>query len=299
MGHEGCRAYSAGLPSLSTSPPDSITASTATGGGTIISEGGAEIVVNGVCWNTTGDPTIEDSKAEGDPGMKVFSSNITGLLPNTEYHIRSFATNRVGTGYGEDLTFSTYAVMDTDGNGYYSVVIGDQVWISKNLLTTRYNDGDTIPDWKFATLDGYCCYNNDEVVLKRTYGVLYNWFAVNTGKLCPAGWHVPSIDEWYQLASSLDGESVAGGKLKETGTDHWQGPNTGAADTFGFKALPGGYCTGDGYFYSLGEQAIWWSSSRYLASGGYSAYIAYDDSTLNYIGHGRDWGFSVRCIKDN
>ena len=133
---------------------------------------------------------------------------------------------------------------DIDGNVYHTVTIGTQIWMVENLKTTRYNDGSPIPfvtdssSWSNLTTPGYCWYNND-TTNKNTYGALYNWFAVNTGKLAPTGWHVPTDDEWTTLTTYLGGESIAGGKLKETGTTHWRTPNAGATNEIGFTASSG------------------------------------------------------------
>ncbi|MBI5010148.1 MAG: fibrobacter succinogenes major paralogous domain-containing protein, partial [Bacteroidia bacterium] len=143
-------------------------------------------------------------------------------------------------------SFSSAQVSDIDGNVYQTVTIGTQVWMKENLKTTKLNDGIALPNvidnaaWAALTTTGYCWYNNDATTYKSTYGALYNWYAVNTGKLCPIGWHVPSDDEWTLLTTFRGGYSVAGGKLKETGTLHWTSPNTGATNETGFTALPGG-----------------------------------------------------------
>ena len=115
-------------------------------------------------------------------------------------------------------------VSDADGYVYHTVTIGAQVWMVENLKTTKYNDGTAIPlvtdstAWAILTIPGYCWYNNDAVTYKATYGALYNWYAVNTGKLAPKGWHVPADAEWTKLITFLGGEDVAGGKMKSTGT---------------------------------------------------------------------------------
>ena len=141
---------------------------------------------------------------------------------------------------------SNRLVTDIDGNVYQTVTIGTQVWMVENLKTTRYIDGTAIPldtnssTWGGLTTPGYCWYN-DSAIYGNTYGALYNWYAVNTGKLAPAGWHVPTDSEWTVLTTYLGGETVAGGKLKDTGTTYWQSPNTGATNASGFLALPGGF----------------------------------------------------------
>jgi len=124
-------------------------------------------------------------------------------------------------------------VTDIDGNVYDTVKIGTQIWIIENLKTTKYNDGTSIPmvtdsaAWINLTTPGYCWHKNTSASYKNTYGALYNWYAVNTGKLAPKGWHVPSDAEWTTLITYLGGDSIAGGKMKETGMSHWFSPNTG------------------------------------------------------------------------
>jgi len=195
-------------------------------------------------------------------------------------------------------------VKDIDGNIYHKVTIGTQVWMVENLKTTKYNDGTDIPnvtgneEWDTLTTEAYCWYNNDQSTYKATYGALYNWHAVNTGKLCPTGWHVPTSDEWLTLISFLGGEDVAGCKLKETDTTHWQSPNIEATNQSGFTALPGGYRF-DGVFDFLRHMGYWWSSSE-LEDGDAAKYWCMNryycdiEELIDYENN----GFSVRCIKD-
>lgn len=163
-------------------------------------------------------------------------------------------------------------VTDIDGNIYHTVQIGTQIWMVENLKTTKFNDGTTIPlvtdniAWSKLTTPAYCWNKNIENN-KDTYGALYNWYAVNTGKLCPKGWHVPTDNDWTILANYLGGEtydnknieSKTGGKLKESGTIHWSSPNEGATNETGFTGLPGGsraYYKGD--FNEIGTMGDWW-----------------------------------------
>lgn len=141
------------------------------------------------------------------------------------------------------------------------------------MKTTKFNDNTDIPlitdiiSWGSATTPGYCLYtyNIDKLTYQNTYGALYNWYAVNTRKLCPLCWHVPSDEEWTTLATYLGGASVAGGKLKETDTTHWKSPNTEATNESGFTALPGGYRNQVGAFFNLVYQGRWWSATEYSA----------------------------------
>lgn len=194
-------------------------------------------------------------------------------------------------------------VIDIDGNIYNSVTIGTQVWMKENLKVTKYNDGTDIPlvtdnaVWSSLATPGYCWYNNDIVTNKSIYGALYNWYAVNTGKLCPAGWHIPSATEWNTLITELGGESVAGGKLKETGTTHWNSPNNGATNEVGFMALPGGYRSNNGIPYDLGNYSTWWTSTEFNAKGASKTIINYLTSVLS-DSYDKRFGYSIRCVKD-
>jgi uncharacterized protein (TIGR02145 family) len=194
-------------------------------------------------------------------------------------------------------------VTDKDGNVYHTVTIGTQVWMVENLKTTKYNDGTDIPNvtdataWAALTTPAYCWYNNDKATNKNTYGALYNWYTVNTGKLAPIGWHVPSDAEWTTLMTYLGGGNMAGGKLKEIGTLNWTTPNTGADNSSGFTALPGGERF-TGQFTSLGIYGCWMSSSEISSNQIWYMYLYYSVSDMWSGGHPEDSGFSVRCIRD-
>ena len=144
---------------------------------------------------------------------------------------------------------SACPLTDADGNVYTTVTIGTQTWMLENLKTTKYNDGTPIPlrDYGHWESSADAAYGNlkDDAAQSNTYGRLYNWYAVNSGKLAPAGWHVPTHAEWQTLIDFVSDAATAGGKLKEAGYTHWQAPNTGATDEFGFKALPGGWRIND------------------------------------------------------
>ena len=197
----------------------------------------------------------------------------------------------------DDAPDTQETIKDVDGNKYKIVTIGTQIWMAENLKTTKFNDGEDIPlitsndTWAALTIAGYCWYNNDEATYKATYGALYNWFTVSTGKLCPAGWHVPTNLDWDTLL-----EATEGGMIKETGTTHWISPNAGATNKFGFTALPGGYRSGKGGdFFGIGEKAYWWSGNKM---------ICYTNHSDNIIGlkwlfnNTEQYGQSIRCVKD-
>jgi uncharacterized protein (TIGR02145 family) len=172
--------------------------------------------------------------------------------------------------------------------------------MAENLATTKFNDGSSIPwatnstSWVLATEPAYSWYNNSII----SYGALYNWYAVNSGKLCPAGWHVPSDDEWTTLATFLGGSTIAGSKLKETGTIHWQSPNSGASNSSGFTALPGGYRYYNGIFNAMKRYGYWWTSTENSVANAYGRDLYYGYSTLDRISSDKRSGASIRCIKD-
>jgi uncharacterized protein (TIGR02145 family) len=205
----------------------------------------------------------------------------------------------------ERPVYSKPLVKDVDGNGYHYVTIGMQVWLVENLKTTKYNDGSTIPlvtdgtAWSALTTPGYCWYNNDAATYKNPYGALYNWYTVNTSKLAPAGWHVPTDSEWTVLTTFLGGTSVAGEALKSTGTTYWQSPNTGATNSSGFSALPSGYRNYDGSFTSVGGDGFWWPSTAYDASQSWDRFMSFNSANVGRdYGIGNVYGFSIRCLRD-
>lgn len=196
------------------------------------------------------------------------------------------------------------SMTDQDGNVYKTVTIGTQTWMAENLRTTTYNDGTAIPNvtdndsWVSSTR-AYCNYNNTtRTDTIATYGRLYNWYAVNTGRLAPKGWHVPTDAEWTTLTTYLGGESVSGGKLKETGTTHWTTPNTGATNETGFTALPNGYRNGLGTYSNIGRSGYWWSSTENSSTGAWSSSMYYNDTDVYRSLFNKRYGFSVRCIRD-
>ena len=192
-------------------------------------------------------------------------------------------------------------VKDQDGNNYKTVKIGNQTWMAENLKTTKYNDGTAIPlvtdstVWVAMSSPAYCLYNNDKNY-KNIYGALYNGYTINTGKLCPTGWHVATDAEWSTLVSYLGGENVAGGKLKENGTDHWNTPNLGATNESGFAALPGGSRYTNGLFFTIKNIGYWWSPTETKSLNGW--YRSMNNKTSNVSRNFIDStnGFSVRCV---
>jgi uncharacterized protein (TIGR02145 family) len=282
----------------------SVTSNSAESGGNVTADGGADVTARGVCWNTITNPTTSNFKTTDGKGTGSFTSSMTGLQPGKIYYLRAYATNSIGIAYGDEINFTLEIINDVDGNTYNFIRIGTQFWMAENLKTTRYKNGTTIPlvtdnnAWGNLTTPGYCWYNNEESVYKATYGALYNWYTVSTGNLCHAGWHVPTDAEWTTLTTYLGGESVAGGKLKETGTAHWASPNTGATNETGFTALPGGHRYVTGPYTSFWQQGYWWSSSEYFSTSAWHRAMYYGDGEAQRISNSERYGFSVRCLRD-
>jgi uncharacterized protein (TIGR02145 family) len=196
-------------------------------------------------------------------------------------------------------------VKDIDGNTYKTVKIGEQWWMAENLKTTKYKDGKPIPyvtdnaSWAALTTGAYCWYDNNYNTYGSVYGALYNWLAVETGNLCPTGWHVPTDAELTILTDFLGGESIAGGSLKETGTAHWNSPNKEATNSSVFTALPGGSRDYDnGMFSGIGKYGYCWSSSAVSAINAWHRSLYYDRGNVGRSPYNKTYGRSVRCVKD-
>ena len=191
-------------------------------------------------------------------------------------------------------------VTDYDGNIYETITIGEQVWIKENLKSLHYCDGEPVL--------GAVAYNNDDS-LSAIYGLLYTWNAAMNGStepgtqgVCPCDWHVPTDAEWTILENYLGGPSVAGGKMKETGTEHWLAPNTGATNSSGFTGLPAGEY--DAYFnpnkfWLLHTAAVFWTSSQTNQSEAIERYLSHDDAVCGRLAWQKVMKYSIRCIKDS
>jgi len=198
-------------------------------------------------------------------------------------------------------------VKDLEGNSYDVVQIGDQYWMAENLRSTTFSDGSPIKrveaydEWAELEIPAYSWYNNDSSH-SGDFGALYNFHAVETGKLCPEGWHVPTDEDWIALESGLGGAAVAGGSLKEEGTGRWKTPNTLASNESKFTALPGGYRSYNGTFNLMRIDGFWWTSSEKNWYGSKNTVVyrnlKYDGPDLFREVAVKSNGFSIRCLKN-
>ena len=207
---------------------------------------------------------------------------------------------------------------DIDGNHYDTLRIGKQLWMVQPLRVTRFNDGTAIPylskgsDWAAAGTNPARCYygadgsNSDSATYASTYGALYNWAAVHSGKLAPKGWHIADTTEWNTLIGTLNGnpnftggnDPNVGGRLKEPGPAHWVAPNP-TNNSIGFKALAAGFRSYNGNFTNLGVGAYFWSSTEYVSTDAYHHALVYDSPGIIRSNNSKLLGFSVVCIRDN
>lgn len=198
------------------------------------------------------------------------------------------------------IIYAQETVTDYDGNVYHAVTIGEQIWLQENLKSLHYSDGTEIP--------GVVAYNNDDS-LGAIYGLLYPWNAAMNNSVtpgdqgvCPCDWHVPTDAEWTTLENYLGGSSIAGGNMKEAGTEHWQSPNTGATNSSGFTGLPAGEF--DAYynpnkFWLLHTAAVFWTSSQANQSQAWERYLSHDNAACGRLAWYKVMKYSIRCIKDS
>lgn len=294
--------------SLITSEATLVSATTATLGCVINSVGGVAVDLRGFCWSENPNPTIVESKLTIANSANAYSGKVTGLKVATKYYVRAFATNVFGTFYGNEISFTTFpasgTMSDADGNEYHYITIGSQSWTVENLRTTKYADGSPIAlvadsaQWVNLSTGAYCEYTNFNN-LPSAYGRLYNWYAVNDSrKIAPVGWHVPTSADWNALFAFLGGSSVAGAKLKEAGTSHWNNPNVGATNSSGFTLLPTGY-RHNGSYYLIGSTAFSWVSTESTSTTAGSMEFGFWTSEVIKMDRSKRTGISVRCVRDN
>ncbi len=322
----------AGEPVIETASITNITETTATSGGTVSSSGGAAVTQRGVVYSTNPNPTVIDNLTIDGNGLGSFVSQLESLEPGTTYYLRAYATNSVGTSYGNELSFTTAiqggnpcggitTITDADGNVYNTIEIGTQCWTKENLKTTVYDNGNPIDSpgsnnwaWENNTIGAYAWYDNN-ANWKDLYGALYNWHAVNNAdKLCPDGWHVPTDDDWSTLIAFVgDASTQAGNRLKScrqensplggecntTAHPRWNSHDTHyGTDEHDFAALPGGHRNTQGNYFVLGIDGFFWSASETTNSAqAWARTIGYSEGAVFQNQLDKAQGMAVRCIK--
>jgi uncharacterized protein (TIGR02145 family) len=307
------------IPTVFTSPVIEYTKSNALVGGNVTYEGSSHLTDCGIYWGLSEDLITTGKKLPIGQSMGLFSYNLANLIPNTTYYIKAYASNNDEAGYGLTYKFNSGqssdipTIKDIDGNIYHYIKIGEQYWTVENMKTTKYNDGTDIPKvnliyWYRSAVPAYCFYRDDSTN-NRIYGALYNFYVVESGMLCPTGWHVPSDSEWSILTSNLGGENSAAIKLKEVGSSHWGELNSRSTNESFFTALPGGYRYTYDYGYSGGKggtedgiknTGIWWTSTKVDDGSGWIRSMHSSDDIVTRTGSAnyKGWGLSVRCVKD-
>ena len=302
-------------PTVQTDSAKSVTTTSAILGGNVTTDGNATITTRGICWKadtvawTNNTPTPDDNSIVCDGTTGSFTASVTNLAPYTKYQFRAYAINKAGISFGGVISFKTPGptIKDYDGNVYQTVKIGNKIWMVGNLKVTHYNNGDKIPNvtdqttWNGLTAGALCAYDNDTNNVK-TYGYLYNYYVVADPRgICPAGWHVPSMDEFETLSWSCGGDYVSGGALKEAGTTHWAAPNTGATNSSGFTALPGGGRLPDG-FGGIRGSVVFWTTTQFMGmpTTNHVVQINYNDTRFFISSGGDDYpcGLSISLLKN-
>lgn len=216
----------------------------------------------------------------------------------------------------EEVIVAGQGITDRDGNRYNTVIIDNQEWMTQNLRTSHYANGDSIPqvtdrgEWADLSTGSWTYYNNDNYFVTH-YGKLYNWYAVNDSRgLCPVGWRVPSDDDWKMLEQQLGmseselqrmgtrgSEEQIGGKLKSTDRQLWREPNRGASNESGFSGLPGGNRSETGGFDGIGSMGLWWSSTEAGSGMAWMRLLSHDNANITKLYSDKRYGFSVRCFQ--
>ena len=207
-------------------------------------------------------------------------------------------------------------VTDVEGSQYATVIIGSQEWMAENLKTTKYSNGEIIPNvtddvqWSNLSTNAWAYFDNNSLY-DNPYGKLYNWYvAADPRNVCPTGWHVPSYDEWGTLINYFDpnadggnfSPNTAGGKMKSTGIQYWNSPNSGASNESGFSGLPGGSRNffGDGLSHYVKFYGFWWTSTDVSGTSAWSVRLSYSDNSAEIItNNNKPCGLSIRCLKES
>jgi uncharacterized protein (TIGR02145 family) len=296
-----------GIPAIGTMDVHQIKIRSAVTGVAVSGNSAVYVTKKGVCYGTEPNPTVENSVVREIPGAGWYYTTLNSLSSATTYYVRGFATTKAGTGYGEELHFTTYrdSVADIEGRYYYTTTLGNEEWLGSNLCVTRYNNGDPIgtTEPSFINIEQEAepkyqwAYLGDESKVPD-YGRYYTWHAVNDSrKLCPAGWHIPTDEEWADLINWYGGELKAGDPMKLISI-LWDIYHLPIYDDSGFNAIGSGYRKPDGAFMELRQSANFWSSASLSGTEAYSRRIEGLTPAVTRAASSKSSGFSVRCVRD-
>ena len=305
------------LPILSTTAIADITFNSAASGGSVTNDGGGTITARGIVWSTTQNPTIAlATKTINGAGIGNFISLIENLNPITNYFVKAYATNSAGTAYGNEVEFKTLPVIsassgsifDADGNAYKTVAINGQVWLTENLKTTKYCNGDNIANVNFSQWDnltsGAWTYYENKSDNNDTYGKLYNWYVASSDKnACPCGWRVATREDWTALTNFL-GIQTAGNEIKsvgniENGTGLWHTSTNSGTNSTGFNATPAGW--GDpasSNFAFKNYKTAYWCSNLVSGNSAEIMQLDYNYPDFYFTLKDKNSALSIRCIKN-
>ncbi len=299
----------------------------------VISFGATVVSQRGVIWGFHPKPTLANNlgSTKNEFGSGTFESNISALIPNTDYYVRAYAIREGETYYGNSIKFNSLkipcacnpsnlfneslnygTVTDIDNNIYKTIVIGNQEWMAENLRVGHYRNGERIPnisdpyEWPGYPEGAFGWQANDSVHNSCPYGKLYSWYAATNPKnICPEGWHLPSMQEFEELINFLGGETVAGEKLKVQNFYFWKSSNFSGSNASGFSAVGSGYI-GTGVSGSLGYHFT--KESCYICTSDSLHTINFSDAYFFVLSNNSNWanftnnhkalGSCIRCLKD-
>ncbi|MBP5709879.1 MAG: fibrobacter succinogenes major paralogous domain-containing protein, partial [Bacteroidales bacterium] len=319
-------------PTVTTDSVTNISTNTATIHGNVTFDGRITVTECGICWNTTGNPTMTDYAIASGSNTEIFTVNMTGLYSGTTYYVRTYAINAVDTSYGIVKSFNTIficgeKIIDYDNNEYNTLQLGTQCWMKENLRTTHYSNGTSITLGSSTnSTTAYIYYPDNDANNVSIYGYLYNWPAVMNGAasssanpsmvqgVCPKDWHVPSHSEWTQLTDYVSSQnqywcgsnstyiakalsSISGWQPATTTNECYPSINTYDNDATGFNGLPAGLYNGSSTSY-LGEWAGWWSCTVSSGNSIHRRSLLFDSASVTISTSDKYFGRSVRCVKD-
>jgi uncharacterized protein (TIGR02145 family) len=310
---------------IETKPISLITNTSANSGGIILDDGGYTILVKGVLWGTEPNPVLGQNFTEDGDGSTEYNSVITDLLPGVTYYVRAYAYTEQGIAYAPEISFQTTSlstnhlnpdvtygfVEDIDGNVYHTVTIGDQEWMAENLRTTRYSNGDPIPNlpnlsqWSNTTTGAWSNYNN-QPAYDYPLGKYYNGYAIRDSRgVCPTGWRVPREFEYNILEANYSGN--LGAAAKSTDPTYWASVGANVTNLLGFSALGAGYRETSLDFYNYGNEALFWTetikhdtllwSTEVDTSLSHASFWKSSDYMMIYYANGHNIGLNVRCLR--